>query len=86
MPWVGYENHCRAENPPAAGGSDGGYSPGLYAAGGCPAYIGSNASGLGSGHADRAAAGFNAAAKSIPNPDARPGNVNAGGNQQRGRY
>ena len=86
MPWAGYENHCRAENPPVAGGPDGGYSPGLYAAGGGP-NTDSKSGGPDAGNANRAA-GFNAAAGSIPNPNARTGNAkgNAGGNQQRRRY
>ena len=88
MPWAGYENHCRAEKPPAADGADSGYSLGLYAAG-CYADTGFNAVRPDVGHADRAAALFNAAARFIPNPDAGSGNTNAkgnaGGNQQRGR-
>lgn len=71
--------------PFAAGGADGGYSPGLYAAGG---YNAANAGDPDSGHANPAAAVFNAAARFIPNPDAGSGNTNAndtaGGNQQRG--
>ena len=71
-----------------AGGADGGYSPGLYAAGGGYAAPGFNAVRPDVGHADRAAAGFNADSSSISNPDANPGNAkgNAGGSQQWGRY
>ena len=83
MPWAGYENHCRAEKlRVAAGGADGGYSPGLYAAAGnCPADADSNAAGPDPGYANRPAAIFNANARSIPNANARTGNANAGGSQ-----
>ena len=85
MPWAGYENPCRAENYPVAGGADGGYSPGLYAAADCPADTAANAGGLGTGCADRTA-GFNADSSSVPDHDAGSTNANAaaGGNQQRG--
>ena len=89
MPWAGNENRCRAEKLPfAAGGADGGPSPGLYAAAGnCPADADSNAAGSDPGYANRPAAIFNADARSIPNPNARTGNykANSGGNQQYGR-
>ena len=87
MPWAGYENRCRAEKLPfAVGGADGGYSPGLYAAGGCYADTDSNAGRPAAGNANPAT-GFNAAARPIPNPNIRTGNTkgHAGGNQQRRR-
>ena len=87
MPWAGYENRRRAEKLPfASGGTDGGYSPGLYAAAGCYADPGANAGGPDASLPNRAA-GFGPDARSISNPDANPGNYkgNSGGNQQRGR-
>ena len=84
MPWAGYENRCRAEKLPfTVGGVDSGYSPGLYAAGSGP-NTDSKSGGSDAGNADCAAI-FNAAAGSIPNPNARTGNAHSGGNQQRGR-